>query len=45
MKQLHKFYSKAGVPWVYLVWSIYGDNIPHAKYQGEDHFGGGTSLA
>jgi hypothetical protein len=31
MKQLHKFYSKAGVPWVHLVWALYGDNVPHAS--------------
>jgi hypothetical protein len=24
---------------------FYGDNIPHTKYQGEDHFGGETYLA
>jgi hypothetical protein len=31
MKQLHKFYSKADVPWVHLVWALYGDNVPHAS--------------
>jgi hypothetical protein len=31
MKQLHKFYSRADVPWVKLVWALYGDNIPHTK--------------
>ena len=31
IKQLHKFYSKADVPWVKLVWSLYGDSVPHAK--------------
>jgi hypothetical protein len=31
MKQLHKFYSKADVPWVKLVWSLYGDSVPHTK--------------
>jgi hypothetical protein len=31
MKQLHKFYSKADVPWVHLVWSLYGEEVPHAK--------------
>jgi hypothetical protein len=30
MKQLHKFYSKEQVPWVKLVWSLYGEGIPHA---------------
>jgi hypothetical protein len=30
MKQLHKFYSKDSTPWVALVWSLYGDGIPHA---------------
>jgi hypothetical protein len=31
MKQLHKFYSHADTPWVKLVWSLYGDNVPHTK--------------
>jgi hypothetical protein len=31
LKQLHKFYSKADVPWVKLVWSLYGNSIPHAQ--------------
>lgn len=31
MKQLHKFYSKENVPWVNLVWSLYGDRVPHAQ--------------
>jgi hypothetical protein len=31
IKQLHKFYSKADVPWVKLVWSLYGDQVPHAQ--------------
>jgi hypothetical protein len=31
LKQLHKFYSKADVPWVHLVWSLYGEEVPHAK--------------
>jgi hypothetical protein len=30
MKQIHKFYSKAATPWVSLVWSLYGDGVPHA---------------
>jgi hypothetical protein len=30
MKQLHKFYSKYDTPWVSLVWSLYGDGVPHA---------------
>jgi hypothetical protein len=30
MKQLHKFYTKQDVPWVHLIWSLYGDNVPHA---------------
>jgi hypothetical protein len=30
MKQLHKFYSKAPTPWVSLVWSLYGEGVPHA---------------
>jgi hypothetical protein len=33
LKQLHKFYSKANVPWVTLVWSLYGDGVPHAQYR------------
>jgi hypothetical protein len=31
LKQLHKFYDKAVVPWVKLVWSLYGDSVPHAQ--------------
>ena len=31
LKQLHKFFCKADVPWVKLVWSIYGDSPPHAQ--------------
>jgi hypothetical protein len=31
MKQLNKFYSRADVPWVKLVWSLYGDSVPHTK--------------
>jgi hypothetical protein len=31
MKQLHKFYSHADTPWVKLVWSLYGDHVPHTK--------------
>jgi hypothetical protein len=31
MKQLHKFYSKAYVPWVHLVWSLYGEEGTNAK--------------
>jgi hypothetical protein len=30
LKQLHKFYSKDSTPWVSLVWSLYGDGVPHA---------------
>jgi hypothetical protein len=31
MKHLHKFYNKAQVPWVQLVWhSYYNNSIPHA---------------
>jgi hypothetical protein len=30
MKQLHKFYTKLDVPWVHLIWSLDGDNVPHA---------------
>jgi hypothetical protein len=30
MKQLHKFYSRDTTPWVSLVWSLYGDGVPHA---------------
>jgi hypothetical protein len=30
MKQLHKFYKKQDVPWVHLIWNLYGDNVPHA---------------
>jgi hypothetical protein len=32
LKQLHKFYSKADIPWVKLVWSLYSSNsVPHAQ--------------
>jgi hypothetical protein len=31
MKQLHEFYSHADTPWVKLVWSLYGDSVPHTK--------------
>jgi hypothetical protein len=31
MKQLHKFNSKADTPWVHLVWSLYGETVPHAS--------------
>jgi hypothetical protein len=31
LKQLHKFYMKERVPWVHLVWSLYGDGVPHAQ--------------
>jgi hypothetical protein len=31
MKQLHKFYTHADTPWVKLVWSLYGDSVPHTK--------------
>jgi hypothetical protein len=32
LKQLHKFYRKADVPWVNLVWSLYStDAAPHAQ--------------
>jgi hypothetical protein len=29
IKQLHKFYNKADVPWVQLVWNYYTDEVPH----------------
>jgi hypothetical protein len=29
IKQLHKFYNKAEVPWVQLVWNYYTDVVPH----------------
>jgi hypothetical protein len=32
LKHLHKFYSKADIPWVKLVWSLYSSNsVPHAQ--------------
>jgi hypothetical protein len=32
LKQLYKFYNKAKVPWVDLVWySHYSDKVPHAS--------------
>jgi hypothetical protein len=32
LKQLHKFYCKADIPWVKLVWSLYSpDSPPHAQ--------------
>jgi hypothetical protein len=30
LKQLHKFYSRDPTPWVTLVWSLYGNGVPHA---------------
>jgi hypothetical protein len=31
LKHLHKFYNKADVPWVNLIWSkYYSDKVPHA---------------
>jgi hypothetical protein len=29
IKKLHKFYNKAEVPWVQLVWQYYADEVPH----------------
>jgi hypothetical protein len=31
MKQLNNFYSRADVSWVKLVWSLYGNSVPHTK--------------
>jgi hypothetical protein len=32
LKQLHKFYCKADIPWVNLVWSLYATDVPpHAQ--------------
>ena len=31
LKHLHKFYSRADIPWVKLVWSLYGPGPPHAQ--------------
>jgi hypothetical protein len=31
IKQLHKFYMRENVPWVKLVWSLYGNRVPHAQ--------------
>jgi hypothetical protein len=31
MKQLHKFYSRADIPWVKLVWALYAPGAPHAQ--------------
>jgi hypothetical protein len=31
LKQIHKFYMKENVPWVRLVWSLYGNTVPHAQ--------------
>lgn len=32
MKQLHKFYNKAEIPWVQLIWSTYyAEKVPHAS--------------
>jgi hypothetical protein len=31
IKQLHKFYMKEDIPWVKLVWSLYGNGVPHAQ--------------
>jgi hypothetical protein len=31
MKHLSKFYNKAGIPWIHLVWSkYYTTKVPHA---------------
>jgi len=31
IKHLHKFYNKADIPWVSLIWNTYyNDNVPHA---------------
>src|ERR1041385_7007235 len=31
LKHLHKFYNKADIPWVSLIWnSYYNGNVPHA---------------
>jgi hypothetical protein len=54
LKQLHKLYTKADfsfdrytkadVPWVRLVWSLYGDSVPHA-HQNVAQSGGEIYLA
>jgi hypothetical protein len=44
LKQLHKIYSKANVPWINLVWSLYGNRVPHAQSR-RGSFGGGTCPA
>ena len=31
LKQLQKFFCKADIPWVRLVWGLYGDSPPHAQ--------------
>ena len=31
MKHLHKFYCHADIPWVHLVWALYGEGPPHAQ--------------
>jgi hypothetical protein len=34
LKHLHKFYNKADVPWVNLIWSkYYSDKVPHATME------------
>ena len=43
LKHLDKFYNKAAVPWVYLIWSSYYQAKVHALQPQEAPFGGGTS--
>jgi hypothetical protein len=31
IKQLHKFFTKENMPWVHLIWSLYGEGVPHAQ--------------
>ena len=31
LKQLHKFFMRADIPWVKLVWSLYSDGAPQAQ--------------
>jgi hypothetical protein len=42
LKKLHKLYTKADIPWVKLVWDLYGDhNVFLMLNPREDYFGGG----
>jgi hypothetical protein len=39
IKQLHMLYMKENIPWIHLVWSLYGSGVSHRNPR-EAHFGG-----